>query len=44
MKENEPTLINEIPAFRQAVTKICRDSGHRYTLKSCLDCNPLPPV
>ena len=42
--KGETIVINEIPAFRQAVTKICRDSGHRYTLKSCLECNPPPPV
>ncbi len=41
---DEPIVINDTPSYRKGVTKICRDSGHYYTLKSCLDCNPLPPV
>ena len=41
---DEPIVINEIPAFRKAVTQICKKYDHKYTLKSCLVCNPLPPV
>ena len=41
---DEPIVINNTPPYRKAVTKICRESGHRFTLKSCLDCNPIPPV